>query len=150
MMSVSLVKTDSPLPSYYTQWQVVPVPDWEWKSTVTPHWIDDKYGQKVPFIIFDWWRRSSEVYSPRTNSVLSLPCLFSSARLDLFKKLGTIWKDRNNSTSLNKKIREINSYRIHKILGSENSRVFMWVYPTLLSDVILSTSVFFLFDCHLW
>jgi hypothetical protein len=37
-----------------------------------------------------------------------------NARLDLFKKLEMIWKDRNNSTSLNKKMREINSYRILK------------------------------------
>jgi hypothetical protein len=54
MMSVSLVKTDSPLPSYYTQaqWQVVPVPGWENKSAVTPYWIDDKYGQKVLLIMY--------------------------------------------------------------------------------------------------
>jgi hypothetical protein len=54
------------------QWQVVPLPGRERKGVATPHWIDDKYGQKVPLFIFDWWRHSSEAYSPRINSVFTL------------------------------------------------------------------------------
>jgi hypothetical protein len=35
-----------------------------------------------------------------------------------------------------KKIREINLYRIREILGTENPRVFVWVYLTLLAAVV--------------
>jgi hypothetical protein len=74
MMSVSLSRLSPPPPSFYTQaqWQVVPLPGWERKDAAPPHWINDKYGQKVSLLIFDRWRHSSEVSYPRTNSVVTL------------------------------------------------------------------------------
>ncbi len=47
-----------------------------------------------------------------------------TARLDLFKKLGMIWKNRIAvPRALYEKIREINLYGIHEILEAENPRV---------------------------
>ncbi len=63
-----------------------------------------------------------------------------SVRLDLFKKLGMIWKDWDNSTSFfkqeNLRDNPVPNPRDSWNGKSASSRVFVWVYMTLLSTVV--------------
>jgi hypothetical protein len=59
-----------------------------------------------------------------------------SARLDLFKKLGMIWKDRDNSTSFKQENPRGNPVPNPRDSWYGESASFVWVYLTLLSAVV--------------